>query len=204
MPLDAYHPVRVPGPFHAFDRPVAGPCTDAQVLAGFVDGLMMAAVDGRLGPFAEPRKQGALQESRPMLNVAFDRPWSLGGKIRGPMGNRSGPLRGYVLDQRPLQIDVQDLTAVADREHRLPGSECMVQHGDVGRVSICVHLVYFLVLSSAVTSGIDIRRTAREHKSIESTQLFLKPLERLLQGDFERLGAGPPDRLEVIVKLLPN
>src|SRR5262245_19472795 len=90
VPLNAYDPVGAAGPLDSLDGAVGSRCSNAQVRAGAVDGLVMAAVDRALFVLAYIRQVAPGSERGLMCDVAFS---SAGRQIGASMDIRGRPLR---------------------------------------------------------------------------------------------------------------
>src|SRR3981189_2361526 len=104
---------------------------------------MMAAVDMRRRGAGELREDASRHQNPIALLIAAYRSRS---EVRGPMRNRLRavwPHSRDVLDQRALEVHVENLAAIADSQHRFRRAECMCKDGLVGGVSIQVQGVCF-------------------------------------------------------------
>ncbi len=114
MPLDSDDPVGIAGPFDAFDGAVRGVRCDAEFFSRLVDGLVMAAVDmGRSGTDKLREKTSGGQNGVVLLISTFRSSREIGGS----MWNGERPIGAHfwnVLNQRALEVDVEDLAAITD------------------------------------------------------------------------------------------
>jgi len=127
------------------------------------------------------------------------------GEIRSSMGDGVrpiGPHIGDVLDQRALEVNVEDLAAITNGQHRLRRVKRMSENGFVGVISIRVQGRGLGVPRCTIAAGVHVRRTAGQDKSVQFLQLAGKLFRGLFERNFERFGAGFSDRPEIEVQFL--
>ena len=92
-----------------------------------VNRLVMAAVDHGLRRLAQARPDGyPPRNSRRAAGRHGRRPRS---KVRVSVRPRVGSFGTNVLEQGSFQVDIQDLAAIADSQHRLRRLEGVIQNG---------------------------------------------------------------------------
>src|SRR5713101_6526715 len=134
MPLNAHDPVRVPSPLDAFHRTVIGMRGNAQVFTRNLDGLMMRTVDFASPAACDCGKAAALLECRRVARIVLRFRYQVLFSVRYACTGL-GP---QVLDQSAAQIDVQELTTVADSQvscfpSQISGFREAAVHGSIFR-----------------------------------------------------------------------
>src|SRR5208282_4148812 len=145
VPLDADDPVRVAMPLDRFNDAVGSVCGDAQATAGRADGLMMRTVDARL---EDTGKRG---EAR--IGIHAQRMVRMHSVLVLVLQVWAG-LGGDVLNESPVEMDVQALDAVANGQHRFTGGESVIEHCAVCGFAMRIGRVRLGSASGPVESGV--------------------------------------------------
>ncbi len=164
MPLNSHDPVGITDPFDAFDRAIPGVSSNAELFARFVDGLVMAAVDFRLGRPIQTGKPTIGRKTGGVFCVTF----SLARREIGmTVSQRPWFHRANVLNQRPFQMDIQALAAITNCEDRFAGSESALQDCEIRFLPIWVGVVRLFAARGVVERWIKVCRATRKNKGIE-------------------------------------
>src|SRR5262249_54666769 len=110
------------------------------------------------------------------------------------------PLRRNVLHQRTALVHVQDLAAIADRQHRFMRRQGILEQSAIRPVAIGVERYRLGVASFAVTRRVHVRRTARKHEPIELRGLLSELSLVRAERDVYRVAARAPHGSEVMVE----
>jgi hypothetical protein len=167
MPLYSDDPIRIASPFDAFDSAIRGPRRYAELFPGFVDGLMMATVDVGHRGTSKPCEQGSRSQNG-VVGLITAR--SSGGEIRTAMSDSLWPSRpniGDVLNERALQINVENLATIADGQYWLRGTKGVSKNGFVRRISTGVQGLRFRVSRGTVSVRIHIGGATRQNKGVQ-------------------------------------
>jgi len=202
MPLNSYDPIGVTSPFHAFDGAIRCVGSDTELFTGLVNSLVMATVDVRGGRPCQLRENASHSQYGIMSLVAT---FSSCGEICSPVRNgvpTVWPNIGDVLNQGAFEMDVENLAAVANGQHRLRRPECVRENRFVGRVSIGVQSLCLGVFRRAIAAGVHIRWAARQNKSVQFFELAGKLFRRLFERYFPWVGTGFPDCLKVEIEFV--
>jgi len=189
MPLHAHDPVPFAFQFHAFDDSFRRTCRHSQSGSRPINRLMMAAVDLHMVGACEPRQPASALERRVMLRITllYSR-----RQIRIAVNFVPWFLRRNVLHQSSALMHIQNLTSVANRQHRFVFANRVVQNRAVRPVALRIKRLGLRVAHSPVSAGFYVRRASRQNKSIQPLDL----LRQLSAGWFREtsIGSAPARR----------
>src|SRR5262249_32298205 len=116
--------------------------------------------------------------------------------------HRPRPFRGNVLHQRSALVDVQDLAAITDRQHRFMRRQGVMEQSAIRPVAIGVERYRLGVAGFAVTRRVYVRWTAGKHEPVELRGLLSELDFIQAERDVYRVAARAPHGCEVMVELL--
>ena len=152
VPLYTNNPARSADPFDRFDNSVRSICGYAQPSSGIPNGLVVRAIDTHVG-MASQLRQAAVFNAYRMTRA--------GAVSTGSVLDSGVQLARNVLDQAPVQMNIEQLRAVANGQDRLVGSQCVVEQQIVSVLAPPIWLGSLCVASAAIAARIHICGAAR-------------------------------------------
>ena len=104
---------------------------------------------------------------------------------------------GNVLHQRAVQMNVQELRAVADRQYRLAGGESVLEQPVIGMLAPFIGRRALSMSCAAKAPRLHVRGTARQHEPIERLRHALEFRRRERERDLHRIAAGLAHSLQI-------
>src|SRR5712672_1932243 len=129
------------------------------------------------------------------------------GKVRCAVGDGVWPIWSNIrniLNQRTLEVNIENLAAITDGQDRFRRSKCMSKNGLVGPVPIGIQSLCLRVPGSAIAAGVHVSRATRQYKGIQFFQLLRQLIRGLFQRDFQRFSASFSYGPEIEIQLVPS
>src|SRR5712664_1624742 len=164
MPLNSDDPVGIALPLDAFDDAVGSLGRDAKLFPWFFNRLMMAAVDFSRGRPIQSGKPTRRCETGRVSGVSLPLPRR---EIGMAVWKCFWFLCTNVLNQRALEMNVENLAAITDGQHRFRCAKRMRENCLIGCVSIRIEGHRLGLPGCTVAAGVNIRRATRQDEGVQ-------------------------------------